>query len=562
MAYIIPDPDSGSPTSVDQIIEPTITKVSDTSISVRINTSGMSGVGSITSYKVFYRQMVDFVTPSGSEQTASSASNPVVITGLTKNSLYLIRTQVTTASETGSGWITYFYLSSVSQDPVPILGTPVDVNDPSNQKSYLKLTGGDKVDNKYTIAYRQFNSVELPSSTTVNGAPSYTKKYYAFGTRFLMPPLIYGYEAQGAGLGFFVDADSGNGYFLTVDTSGTAATLNSRPVKVFKLTSKNIKLLEDSQKGNTDALDAVFAGRTYDVNIRVKLEGQSIEIVAYINGFKITATDTVTFKDSFSGSVPKNILSQPTKYIGLVASSGTSLFDYAYAKTITEAEYNDFSIVGFYDGQYADEILDSSFGQIDYIADNNGSAAIDSSIDEFGTTVREMVKRTVKLPSRPSIPVSWTLGANNLAKIVAQKCDNFGGEAYILNNSSITVPLADDNANSLSILGADIGFSGDIEYLTNPSSEGMSKDPAVFESKWLHSESDVKALAEWIRGRSENKDTVIEMDVFGNPLISVGDIVAINYAYQKLTTSQKFIVLKVSNSYKEGISTKITVRTL
>jgi len=52
------------------------------------------------------------------------------------------------------------------------------------------------------------------------------------------------------------------------------------------------------------------------------------------------------------------------------------------------------------------------------------------------------------------------------------------------------------------------------------------------------------------------------MEIFGNPLISVGDIVTIKYVYQGLAGTEKFIVTAVQHNYNEGLSTTITCRTL
>ena len=52
------------------------------------------------------------------------------------------------------------------------------------------------------------------------------------------------------------------------------------------------------------------------------------------------------------------------------------------------------------------------------------------------------------------------------------------------------------------------------------------------------------------------------MQVFGNPLVSVGDIITINYPSNSLDGTQKFVVMNVSNSFNEGLETSITARTL
>jgi len=78
----------------------------------------------------------------------------------------------------------------------------------------------------------------------------------------------------------------------------------------------------------------------------------------------------------------------------------------------------------------------------------------------------------------------------------------------------------------------------------------------------LQNLSDVEALGQWIKSNIVNKGKTVSMEVFGNPLISVGDIVSIKYTYQGLAGTEKFIVLSVQHNYNEGLSTSIVCRTL
>jgi cystathionine beta-lyase/cystathionine gamma-synthase len=68
--------------------------------------------------------------------------------------------------------------------------------------------------------------------------------------------------------------------------------------------------------------------------------------------------------------------------------------------------------------------------------------------------------------------------------------------------------------------------------------------------------------AEFIKTKAVNKGKIIEIETFGNPMLSVGDIVSVKYAYQNLQETQKMIITNVSQSFMEGISTSITCRTL
>ena len=57
-----------------------------------------------------------------------------------------------------------------------------------------------------------------------------------------------------------------------------------------------------------------------------------------------------------------------------------------------------------------------------------------------------------------------------------------------------------------------------------------------------------------------NKGKVVSMEVFGNPMISVGDIISITYPYNGFSGSERLIVTNVTQSFDQGLSTDITCR--
>jgi hypothetical protein len=557
MAYLEEEAGGGTldPT-INQLFTPIVSKVSNTSISVNLSTLGVTGKNNITTYKVIYQRMVNDTTSADAAQTTTSASNPITISGLTENGYYKITTQFISAAGEGNKKISYYKLSSTITNASKT-GSPKQVGDKVTAKSYLKLTGGETVDNKFTFAYRDFDSVQLgtyTNETIGEGALSkpvrnYSPGYYSFGTSIIMPPLIK-YKPQGAALGFFLNDSNDSGYFIFLETSATAAAASTSPIKIVKLVGKNMKKLQDSQKGNRATLDQLFAGKVYNLDVKVKIENKSITITAYINGFKIEATDT-------SSGAQDNEILYPSKRVALVGISGTTIFDYVYADTLkNQEEYNkDYQLLNFYNGQFSKDFLDLAYGDMLYNATNDDVDIISkkNAFDEFGTVVREIAKKSVRFSNAPAIPIKWTTGGNKLAQVIAQSYDNFKADVFVLNNSSITVPLSDRGVNQLSIFGNTIGFSGEIVYETSP---------VIFESTWLQNVKDVKSLAEWIQSRVVNKAKIITMKIFGNPLISVGDIITIDYPYQDLTVEQKIIVVKVSQRYQGGLETEITGRTL
>jgi len=320
-----------------------------------------------------------------------------------------------------------------------------------------------------------------------------------------------------------------------------------------------ITVLKDTQKTDYETLAGVFANQSYTVDVKTKISGTKIYITVYINGFKISAVDQAT--------IANGGIIEPTANTGLICHlpSTTAMFDYAYGLDMIAEKYTASENLGnVYQGQFSNDLIDVAFGDIIYNANSSedGIPIGKTAIDEFGTVVREIVKVNTKFDSRPSYPLKWTTGINKFAKILGSKVSNFGGEAYVLNNTSSTIPLSDGGTANFYIYGNTIGQSGTLEYSTDESAEYAAKEPVIFESKWLQTLSDVKSLATWIKTKVINRGKLVDLAVFGNPIISVGDIVTIKYPYQGFAGTEKLIITNVSQSYSQGLETSITCRTL
>ena len=101
-----------------------------------------------------------------------------------------------------------------------------------------------------------------------------------------------------------------------------------------------------------------------------------------------------------------------------------AFFDYVYADTITEAQYkkSEYSS-NFYVGQFSNDILDMSFGDFIYNSNSNEDELTKkaSSVDEFGSTVREIYRLNTKFDERPAKPIDISLSLNKSAKILGSK---------------------------------------------------------------------------------------------------------------------------------------------
>ena len=429
------------------------------------------------------------------------------------------------------------------------LTTPASTNSETIAKSFLAISNLDKDKKTFNIAVKQFNSIDG------------TKSYMSCGTRMFFDSQLNTPEQVG-GIGFCLDASGKNGYYVLVRTTAFAGL--QKDIMIVKVWNDKLTVLKDSQQTSTKTLAGIYAGSSYAIDVLVKREpiaGSTFKntITVFINGFKITAVDAGS--DSVSSYIAPTLI---TKNVGLHCGQGVSYFEFVYGKTIDEATYKTKSLNQSYqyNGVYSDDTLSMLYGDLIY---NDGDAVPDQSgaMFEFGTTAREIRKVKISYDDRPAIPIQFRTSMNKYATVLDQRLQPFTAETYVLNNTSTSIVLDDSNYTSFYVLGNSIQRSGVIDYDTDQSSDSENKESVIFDSSWIQSEEDAKALAEWIKSNSLNKGKFVDLTVFGNPILSAGDIVSINYPILGITESSgKYIVTRCSLDYAEGVSTSISCRAI
>jgi hypothetical protein len=518
-----------------------------------------------TGYEITYQKLTELGgSLTGTPTTQNFSVDPedelsFSIANLDPGAAYRFKIQAFKNLAFGSSVSTSIALTAVSFNG-KVVGSSGDPKAISSGKSYLEITGP-LTKNQFAVATREFGAITLPtpSSITSQGV-SYNEGYFSFGTSLYMRPTINN-SKQGGGIGFFTNVEGTRGYFILIDSTSLAASQGKKEIRVVKADGTELKTIKDSQQSAGTTFDGIYGGVQYNIDVKVKIASQRVDMIIYINGFKIIAVD----ENAYSSVTGKNLILSPTKNVSLLASSGTVAFDYVYGTDIEIDDYENASYVtNFYEGQFSNDLLDVAYGDTIYnaSADQDVFETKKDMVDEFGTTVREISKHTVKFDSRPAFPIKWSTGNNRLVKIIASKSSAFGGEAYLLNNTSTTIPVSDNNFAAFYIFGNTLSLSGELEYSTDETETYSTKEPVIFQSKWLQNESDVKSLANWIKSNVVNKGKAIDMQVFGNPLLNVGDIVSITHTLQGLAAgnSEKFIVTNINHSYDQGLETNIKCR--
>ena len=524
------------------------------------------GLTDPTNYNVIINEILD--NGQTEVQNFNRTSQPITVTGLKSGTSYeaVVIPSLNGLFDPRGRWTKKFStISSYGGQTVSSTRQDFKVS-----KSYLQLavTSAQYKNKQSALFYKNFDSLTIPTTKTVSttNGNSYNAGYFSFGTSLIMKDTLEN-TLHAGGVGFFLNESATSGYYIIMEsTSSASAILDKKSVRIEKWIGSNKIPLKEVGTRTESTIEGIFGGRTYNVDVKVKIDNQSVTITAFINGYGITVTDT-TYKINNKVQIKSTIL-PPSKKMGLVCTRGEVAFDYGYANTLTPFQYEDrISELNIYQGQFNNDLINTSYGDLIYMANYQADEISTGNkkavaVDEFGTVVREIIKRDVSFNKRPAYPTMWSTGINPFAKILGNKISNFGSQIFVMNNTSQTIPLSNGAEASFLLLGNSLGNSGELEYSTDELNDYVNKEPAVFISSWLQNESDVKSLANWIKSNVVNKGKVINMTIFGNPLISVGDIVSIKNVYQGLAGTESFIVTEVKHSFSEGLETSITCRTL
>ena len=405
------------------------------------------------------------------------------------------------------------------------------------QKSLFKITS-DSSD-------KQLHSVAVK-----NMSIAYTGEYYTFGTGMFFKSTVKDVSAAG-GIGFFTSSNGSDGYYVSLETTANSVKSGAdKALGIFKIKNGIMTSLSDSQSDDNKTLAFLTGSTSYKVDIRVKHDAVNsvIAIDVFINGFKITAADA------------SDIIT-PSPNIAIYSRTGSTFFDYVYAIPLSKDQYDNGLFKDRYYGRFGSTTLNFLYGEkLTSSFDNTGISG--GTVDEFGTVAREIRKIDVKYDSRPAFPVFASVGLSQYVEVLGSRLTSFGAEIYVVNNAGTFIPLDDSQFASFSVIGNTVVQSGQNEYLDKTINEFTNPEQATFESAWIQREEDAKNLSDWIKNQWSKKQSVCELEIFSNPLISVGDLVTINYPANGFDGTQKFIVSNINNTFEGGLNTNITARSI
>ena len=393
------------------------------------------------------------------------------------------------------------------------------MNQSGNNMSALAISASGSKDDLYIV------SKEFPN---ISGS-----EFFQIGTAVgfdLASATQIGIQ-QTSGMTFFWNPSTNSGYLLLLYSTRTAQNIKQKSeVALYKVVNGSATLLQS-------VVSNIFEQSFYGMDILVHKESAKNTIFISVNG------STIEFEDGVSPVAA-------TGTIGLVAGGqSTAYFDYLYSLK------RDAFVFDISASRSNGKLLAKSFFQ-KFTYDSASSTEL--KYDEFGDVIREIYKAEAQYEPAYAIAAQ---PSDALAQVVGQRLGHYKGEFYVFNTSSSTIALAGSEGKDLFVYGVSIANAGENYYESDDKITDV-KQVTSFDSQWIQTREAAKSLADFLTKQWSKSSIDVDMEVFGNPVLQVGDIVTINYPDRGFDGTGKFVIRSISHSIDVGISTKLKLRSI
>lgn len=335
---------------------------------------------------------------------------------------------------------------------------------------------------------------------------------------------------QTAGFAVNWNALTMSGYIILVNSTRAAQETKSRvEVNFYKLVNGAVTNVQS-------LMSNVFEQAFFGIDVVVKNSAGVTDLLIYVNGSELKVTD--------------NFPLTPNGTVGLICGGkSTTYFDYMYSGVLSSFEAD---LTG---SRSSGKIISDAFFK-NFKFDNTANSTV--FVDEFGPVIREIYKASPTY--NQAFPV-FSEPSNPLAKVISERLGHFSGEVYVFNTSSSTIALADGDGKDFAVWGIAIANAGENIYETEKNIDGVTEF-ITFETNWIQSEAAAKKLGDFLSKQWSKSIRDIELSVFGNPLLQVGDIITVKYPDRDLQGTEKFVIRAMSQKFDGGLETQIKARSI
>ncbi len=387
--------------------------------------------------------------------------------------------------------------------------------------------------------------------------------YQYYGTKFKFET---GLKDQRAGMVVHSSAHE-DGYYIEFRPTAKVKAAERPIAPELCIYSRKANVLELHQLKSL----TIAEGQWIEVDITVTEVGSTHSIDVNVNGARVaTVVVPVPWKVTANGRFGMHVRGQTKVAV-----------EYLYGLNRVEASDPDSStwydrVHGGYQGsQWDREFVYNYYTGIPKIGRNTTKKTIKYAqqyFDEFGPIAHEVREFDIKFDPKPVLHSQLYL-TNDWQAIVPEYRSTPFGAKFILANTSRenAVVNGEDNlsftgntvSQVLCVYGRVItqAEAAEVVVKSDGQIQRRGRIDTEISSTWIQTEAAAKALGDWIVkhwAESADEQTV---EIFGNPMLEVGDVVAVEYAEKAMTTAtHKYYVVNVSNSFDEGLSTTLVLR--
>lgn len=383
-----------------------------------------------------------------------------------------------------------------------------------------------------------------------------------FGTRMRFPSTPSGPQ-QLAGIWMWGNSAQNTMYGVDVVSTSKVNRNVGNEIRILRRTGGVV-----TQIGGKGAAFGIADNQWIDLDV-VMVDG---DFTVSVNGnVVLTATDPSPLTE--------------TGAVGLYARGNTVVdFEYFYMmgdKGIQETDLDNSSYLDIINGgYYSNQYYKDNAYKVRTVKKRRGKKTVTYKqwydrrfFDEFGQEVHEVRPYEVTFDKKPVLYSS--LYISNSDQVVNDEYvhNPFGAHFIIANasrNNSVvngedTLTYGANNPvdQKIMITGRTVQQAEATDYVvTNEQAIRARGEISIeFESPWIQSESSAKAIGDWVVDNWSEPADEVEIEVFGNPLIQIGDNVAVNYPPKDmLASTHKYFVTGVSQSWENGLATSISLR--
>ena len=387
--------------------------------------------------------------------------------------------------------------------------------------------------------------------------------FYYYGTKFSFKPSG---RDQFAGIVIHNSGTNEDGYYIELTVS--------KNLNAVKRKDRNELIVYSRVNGNDKKIgdEALAIGEDieYEVDVEYAPDGADHKIRVWVNG-----------KQVFSKTVTGGEKNAANGKFGIFARGKTTAeFEYLYAvKKPGKVLPDDFSFMdkvkrGYVGDLWFKEWVFETKDNKRRVKKKTGDPkhrVNERYMDDFGPYVHEVREFDVKFDPAPVLHSRLYITNDWSATALEYRANPFGAKFIIANTYRNNAVIHGEDtlsyAGSRSSINQIVTVFGRALVIDESEEEVAKNEDQIrrrgkieseLTSPWIQSKGMAKDIVNWLKDNFSEGNENVTIQVFGNPLVQVGDIVHVTFPRKHI--DHDFFVVGANNEFDSGISTTLRLR--